>query len=74
MTHAVTILPGISGWVLTKALPDVPHALGVCVHRLGSLELLWKFISLPHKHLSGRGLSFYKLLSPGLVFISLAGS
>ena len=33
-------------------------ALGVCAHGFGGLELLWKFVSLSHKHLYRRGLLF----------------
>lgn len=75
MTNAALILPGIVGWVLGTETPrDVPHALGFCVHTFGSLKSFCKFVPLSHKHLSGRGLSFYIPLSPSLIFISLVGS
>lgn len=50
------------------------HMRWVSVHMFGSLKSFCKFVPLSHKHLSGRGLSFYILLSPSLIFISLVGS
>lgn len=59
MANAALILTEIADIGVQRH--DVPHAqaaLGVCAHRLGGFGLSWKFVSLPCRHLKGRGLLF----------------